>query len=568
MGQVYRAAHVRIASLFAVKVLYGEGAHDAQMKSRFLREAEASSCLSSRHIVRIFDFGESPEGLSYLAMEYIEGTSLGAVLERTPVLPEAEAARIVRQIARGLAHAHERGIVHRDLKPENVMMADDDEDERVAKLLDFGLARVQSESRLTRAGQIFGTPQYMSPEQFQDGEIDARADLYALGVMLFEMLTGGPPFEARSLGELAQMHVATPPPSLRGRPSGAAPSAGIEAIALRLLAKSPADRFPSARAVSEALRPFAQALPEPPVSISTRRPRALPEQVPAAIEAAICEGSPIYNAGDHEGCRRVYTRTAEELLAGVLARGQAAASARLRVAIARAARAGTPSEGAWEMRHAFDDLLHAADAERPLEGPAGPLGVEIAVAEILAAPRYASGHLDLVGDYYIALALHLAARLREESGETSISAYLDSVADAAIRMGGGQRALSYVREALSMLTAGTDTTVSGAPLPSLPPASLDDSCPGLEAFAERVISALGVGVPAYNAGDMAACRRVYRQAAEAIVSEIGAGPACARLGARLRAALAESATLGDDKAAWALRHAFDNLLAAAARRRG
>jgi serine/threonine protein kinase len=255
MGQVYRASHVRIASLFAVKVLYGDLAYDAGMRARFQREAEATSLLSHRHIVRVFDFGETPEGLLYLAMEYVDGQSLAGLLAREGKLDEARAVTFARQITRGLAHAHERGIVHRDLKTDNVLVVREDEDEEVAKILDFGLAQIRSEVRLTQAGQVFGTPQYMAPEQFFRADVDTRADLYSLGVMLSELLTGTIPFDGATVAELARLHSQAPPPSVRASCPGV--SAAMEAIIARLLAKSPDDRFPSARSLLDALRPLA-----------------------------------------------------------------------------------------------------------------------------------------------------------------------------------------------------------------------------------------------------------------------------------------------------------------------
>ncbi len=268
MGQVYRASHVRIASLFAVKVLYGDLAYDAGMRARFQREAEATSLLSHRHIVRVFDFGETPEGLLYLAMEYVDGQSLAGLLARDGKLDEARAVTFARQITRGLAHAHERGIVHRDLKTDNVLVVREDEDEEVAKILDFGLAQIRSEVRLTQAGQVFGTPQYMAPEQFFRADVDTRADLYSLGVMLSELLTGTIPFDGATVAELARLHSQAPPPSVRASCPGV--SAAMEAIIARLLAKSPDDRFPSARSSMRCGRS-----PRERASRARRRPRAL-----------------------------------------------------------------------------------------------------------------------------------------------------------------------------------------------------------------------------------------------------------------------------------------------------
>jgi len=574
MGQVYRASHVRIASLFAVKVLYGDLAYDAGMRARFQREAEATSLLSHRHIVRVFDFGETPEGLLYLTMEYVDGQSLAGVLAREGKLSEERAVLFGRQIARGLAHAHERGIVHRDLKTDNVLVVTEDEDEEVAKILDFGLAQIRSETRLTQAGQVFGTPQYMAPEQFFRADVDTRADLYALGVMLQELLTGAIPFDAATVADLARLHSQVAPPSVRQ--SAPHVSAAMEAVVTRLLAKSPDDRFPSSRALLEALRPIASPPPVDRVSIVTPSSpavppppeRAVPPSVCGPIEAAIVRGAPAYNAGDYAGCARLYAQTATALAERELANGPVAARARLRAALARAGRSQNPSDAAWEMRYALDDLYQATHAQRPSESASGWVGVELALAEVIGGPRYAAGALDLIGDYYLALAEELAVALRAADPASAAAEYIDRVARSAASRGGGQRSLAFLHESLSALGRGLDTT-----LVSAPPTTTGDggassfaACPALDLVASRIVQALQVGVPAYNAGDPATCARVYRTASEQIIAELGAGPACAPVVQRLRAAIAEAAPKDADGAAWALRRAFDQLLAVAARR--
>jgi len=260
MGQVYRAVHSRIASMFALKVLYGDIAHDKQMRSRFEREAEAMSCLQSRHIVRVIDFGESPEGLLYLVMEYLDGKSLSTAIAQEGAMSAARATDIVRQVARGLAHAHERGVVHRDLKSPNVMLITEDDEPDVARILDFGIARLAQAAPMTEAGMVLGTPEYMAPEQFRDAaSADARADLYALGVIFYEMLAGVTPFEANSLAEIALAHVHQPPPAVRARNPSAEVPREVEEVLMRLLAKTPDERYASARAVVEALRPRSQS---------------------------------------------------------------------------------------------------------------------------------------------------------------------------------------------------------------------------------------------------------------------------------------------------------------------
>ncbi len=196
--------------------------------------------------------------------------------------------------------------------------------------------------------------------------------------------------------------------------------------------------------------------------------------------------------------------------------------------------------------------------------------MEVALAEVIGAPRYAAGNMDIIGDFYLALVEELARTLRASDPASAAAEYLDRVARSAASRGGGQRALAYLHESLSTLGRGMDTTLASAPSMATGDASASsfEACPALDLVADRIVQALGTGVPAYNAGDPATCARVYRQAAAQIIAEIGQGPACAAVVARLRAAVAEAGPKDADGAAWAMRRAFDELLAVAARRRG
>ena len=559
MGQVYRAAHARIASLFAVKVLYGDIAHDAPMRNRFQREAEAASCLHSRHIVRVVDFGESADGLLYLAMEHLDGMNLRSVIARDGVLTARRATAIARQIALGLAHAHERGIVHRDLKTDNVMLVEEDEEPEVVRLLDFGVARMRSDARLTQIGQVIGTPPYMAPEQFMGADVDARADLYALGVILYEMLTGTPPFEAATVIELADLHMQAPPPPIRDRHPTAEVPAGLEAVVHRLLAKSPTDRFPSARALVAALKPPTRSaavnLPSHTAPVETPVDPLAAEKIRAAIQV----GAPTYNAGDHHGCYEVYRETAQELLEDILPAGVAtAAAARLATALTRAEAMRSATYAAWEIRYAFDDILRASDAHLTFQTGDGPVGRELAVAEAIAAPHYAAEHLDLVGDYYLEFARQLSERLRRNAANPAMRAWLDKAVDAGERAGGGQRALASLSKALEVLRRGLYPT-----LPTMPAVTSLAGCPLLESFAHRIVQAISLGAPAYNSGDAEACHRIYHHCAVAILHEVNGSDPCADVGLLLRSAVDEAERLSPEHAAWALRRAFDHLLTAA-----
>jgi eukaryotic-like serine/threonine-protein kinase len=260
MGTVYRARQEVMGRDVAIKILRSDRADGAMAKARFGREARAMSLLSSPHTVTVFDFGEipdphadelAPQSSLFLAMELLEGESLGARLKRRGRLPVEEAGRITRQALLSLAEAHDKGIIHRDLKPDNLFLA------RVlaapageiVKVLDFGIAKLRIEgvegvvdALETQAGTVFGTPRYMSPEQAQGKDLDARSDLYTLGVLLYQMLVGRAPFVDDDAVVVMARHIK----STAVPPAEAAPDAGIgsalSALVMRALAKDPGDR--------------------------------------------------------------------------------------------------------------------------------------------------------------------------------------------------------------------------------------------------------------------------------------------------------------------------------------
>ena len=249
MGTVYRAKQVGLAREVALKVLRPEGSADRENVVRFEREAKAMSLLLHASTVRVLDFGEDASGYFYLAMELLEGESLAARLEREGALDVRTAVDIARQILGSLAEAHGKGLVHRDLKPDNVFLAKiAGETLPVTKVLDFGIAKIfrgdapQLDQLETQAGTVFGTPRYMSPEQAQGKPLDQRSDLYAVGVLLYQMLVGHPPFVDTDAVVVMSKHIREMPKS----PGEAAPDRPIpqslERVVLRALAKSPRAR--------------------------------------------------------------------------------------------------------------------------------------------------------------------------------------------------------------------------------------------------------------------------------------------------------------------------------------
>ena len=221
MGAVFRAEQISLKRAVAVKLLRPEVSSNPQLVRRFNAEAEAVAKLSHPNTVNIYDFGQDSDGSLFIAMEYIEGTSLRQVLGGGPISPR-RALGIALQTSLSLSDAHAHDIVHRDLKPDNVMLQDRGKQKDVARVLDFGIAKLRDDSRatqaaMTQAGDMLGTPQYMAPEQIRGETIDGRVDVYALGCMIYEMITGRMPFEADAVMALLSKHLTQPvvPPTQR-----------------------------------------------------------------------------------------------------------------------------------------------------------------------------------------------------------------------------------------------------------------------------------------------------------------------------------------------------------------
>jgi hypothetical protein len=266
MGVVYRAKHEVLDKLFAIKILLPTG--DADVVERFVNEARAATAIGNDHIVDTVDFGQLPDGSTYFVMEYLEGRTLSQRIKADKVIPVAAAISLGKQIAEGMSAAHRADIVHRDLKPENIFLTKRDEEDDFVKLLDFGIAKMQArENKLTRAGTIFGTPHYMSPEQASASDVDSRADIYSLGVILYEMLAGQVPFDAENPMGLLTQHLYTAPVPLTERKN--APqviSPDLDAVVLTCLAKQPSDRYASMDDLAEDLGRVEAG--EPPKALS------------------------------------------------------------------------------------------------------------------------------------------------------------------------------------------------------------------------------------------------------------------------------------------------------------
>jgi serine/threonine-protein kinase len=252
MGAVYRAMHLMLGTPVAVKLINPTLVTSSEMVRRFQREARAAAQLQHPHIVRVYDMGETQDGTLYIAMDLLTGESLSQTIRSQGALSTPRIVAILRQVLSALASAHRAGIVHRDLKPHNIMIGRAADGGDFATLLEFGIAKsfdLETQTRLTATGSAIGTPHYMSPEQAGGLPVDARSDLYSVGVIVYEMLTGDVPFDDTSAPAIMVKHLTEPPVPPSQRNPGTRVDPQLEAIAMRCLEKKPDARFQSAEEI-------------------------------------------------------------------------------------------------------------------------------------------------------------------------------------------------------------------------------------------------------------------------------------------------------------------------------
>ncbi len=290
-GAVFRGKQIATGRAVALKILHPHNVADETIVARFRREAEACSKLRDPHTVTTYDFDETPDGILYLAMELLRGKSLHQVQKSEGPLPYERVLKILDQVAASLAEAHANGIVHRDMKPENVFIETREGEDHV-KVLDFGIAKVVSDERqvpaLTAVGQTLGTLEFMSPEQLRGQKLDGRSDLYALGMMSYEMLTGTLPFaSAKSPIDIINFHMRHEPPAPSKLSDKVVIPPAVDAIILKMVAKDKDKRFGDANALREEIARTQRALDSSPDRFEAYRVVAVVGGILAVVAALV-----------------------------------------------------------------------------------------------------------------------------------------------------------------------------------------------------------------------------------------------------------------------------------------
>lgn len=382
MGQVYEGLQPVIGKRVAIKLLRRELATDKDEAQRLLAEARAVNAIGHRGIIDIFSFGALPDGRQYFVMEYLSGCSLSAHLKQHGALPIEDVLRILDEILAALGAAHAAGVIHRDLKPSNIFLVRQPDGSTFVKVLDFGLAKqapvARGETPQTRVSRVMGTPEFMAPEQARGQAVGPRTDLYAVGVIAFELLTGERLFHAETPYEVVNMHLNKAPSPPSSRLPGVPPE--LDDLVLRLLEKAPRDRPASAEAVREELKRLKRAL-----NLNATQFIIAPSSMTQLVPEPVGDESP----SDVKAARRAETRDADDLR-GDETREQLSHPSETRVALEPADSGDTPAtrrlppSGAH--RTSSTQVLGEPDSASVVtqrRGPGLPIGVVAALGALL-----------------------------------------------------------------------------------------------------------------------------------------------------------------------------------------
>ena len=427
MGAVYQAEHALIEKKMALKILFQDLTRRPDLIARFLQEAKSASRIGHENVIDISDFGQSPEGLVFIAMEYLDGQDLGRTLKKTGAMDWVRARPILMQIAKGLRAAHGNGIIHRDMKPENVYLIQKEGRPDFVKVLDFGIAKIVTDDggsgpALTQTGMIFGTPEYMSPEQAQGNPPDHRVDVYAVGCIMYHMLTGSVPFTADNFMGILTKHLLEPvvPPRKRRPDLDIMPD--VEAICLKAMEKDRDKRFPDMDAFYRALG-AAGGMPFEPsqVFVPPRAPKASLKYptLAAANPEARESRTAIASSGTFEDERPVRLDEApagsrKPLMIALVVGGLALAAAGAVLALRSSGKPATPEQTIANKpaSTAPAAVAPAAPPPAPTAAPAEPAAAKPAAAEAPASTESAKPsrrrHRSTDGDEVKADPLHRA----------------------------------------------------------------------------------------------------------------------------------------------------------------
>lgn len=268
MSIVYKSRQLLMDKERAIKMLLAQLMYDQTSKKRFQREAQAAACLDHPNVIAVHDFGIAPTGQPYLVMDYLVGESLADLIKREQRIEQIRAVKIFMQACDALSHAHKKGVIHRDLKSSNIMLVEDEDRKDIVKVLDFGIAKLTPSSgklpqNLTQTGEVFGSPIYMSPEQCLGQTLDERSDIYSMGTMFYETLTGLPPLVGNTIVDTMQMHVATKPMPMESFGTTFDPE--LEALVFKALEKKPENRFQTMEEMYQALAKIYSRLTNTPM---------------------------------------------------------------------------------------------------------------------------------------------------------------------------------------------------------------------------------------------------------------------------------------------------------------